>query len=150
MGLPRTENRGRASGKAARRRVVRCDRTPSRCIWAAPHGLRRGSKEMSYSRFAVITSDLLVRKGEAMPSAITPPVPSLRVVPRAHDSQSPETLARQFGFAALAAALEDGRKSPHVMHESDIGAPISIFDRTAAQKSPAKAHKIMIALTSAE
>jgi len=105
---------------------------------------------MSYSKFAAITSDILVRKGEARPSPIMPPVPFLRMVPREQDSQSPEALARQFGFTALASALEDRRKPSPVVDECDVGAPKRIFDRTASQKSPTKAHKIMIALTSAE
>ena len=97
-------------------------RSARRVKRAAKASVKAKVIEMDDGKFARMTANLLVRKGEAEPSAVQLPEPNGRG--RSHSG----TVVRLSGFAA----------------------PSGVFSRTAKKKAPAKQRKIMVELSSEE
>src|SRR5258706_826454 len=77
---------------------------------------------MDDGKFARMTGNLLVRKGEAEPSSVVPAAPN----GRSHS------------------------RSGTVVRMSELAAPRGVFSKTAMQKAALRPHKIMVELTKEE
>jgi hypothetical protein len=87
---------------------------------------------MDDSKFARVTANLLVRKGDAAPSAVK-------------EKSSNKPRSRSTTNAAALPLTHD-----NVVAMNGFHVPDGIFNRTASQHAPRKLHKIMVALSDEE
>jgi hypothetical protein len=98
---------------------------------------------MDESKFGRLTSDMMVRKGDAEPSDIRrsrkhkKDAPALNLV--ASNPQSPPDHPYQTADQTVVAG-----------EDSDLLLPYGVFEHTLAQAAPKKQHRIMIVLTEEE
>jgi hypothetical protein len=93
---------------------------------------------MGYSKFAPMTPDILVRKGEATPSAlIVPMAPAYSVspLPSSHGPNAPERFVaaapRENGAAELRASVEAAYRRWRAKHENDFAGRGRVFNDQA-------------------
>lgn len=97
---------------------------------------------MGYSKFAPMTPDILVRKGEATPSALIVPVaPESSVSPLygSHRPNAPERFVaaapREHGAAERHAGVEAAYRSWRAKHEADFAVPSRVSNDPARAKT---------------
>jgi len=97
---------------------------PTTALQRVTATVQRKVIDMDYGKFARITSNLLVRKGDAGPSRVKPPKRS-------------KTKKSSNGAA-------------NVVHLDGFMAPHSVYSKAAVPKAPARDHEIVITLTAGE
>ena len=97
---------------------------------------------MGYSKFAPMTPDILVRKGEATPSPLIVPVAPASSVSPLHGSHRPNGSERPFGgaprenrAAELHASVEDAYRRWRAKHENDFAVTGRVFSDPARPKA---------------
>jgi hypothetical protein len=87
------------------------------------------------SKFARLSPDMLVRKGEAEPSAIR------RARRRKSEPTPPSTIASSEAEQSAEPSLE---------HDTELLPPFGVFDHTVSQTAPQKQHRVVVVLTEEE